>query len=181
MSRNIAVSSDLAAARAVSRRLAGLAPMASSESDVQPYTSLGAAPTPMVRSAESGPAAELQEFTTWDGYLEWSMEFTGATAGFAVDPQGFVIGSAGERGEDGFEGLGAELSYIAGQARAMADEGEVLDGIGLVFSGRMVVGFRSAVEGAEGFLIGFVNPARYGGGVRDQLFQQLEHNVDHLR
>jgi hypothetical protein len=109
------------------------------------------------------------------------MEFTGATAGFAVDPQGFVIGSAGERGEDGFEGLGAELSYIAGQARAMADEGEVLDGIGLVFSGRMVVGFRSAVEGAEGFLIGFVNPARYGGGVRDQLFQQLEHNVDHLR
>lgn len=180
MSRNTADWYDLDAARAASRRLTGLPPLPGGADDDSAYVRL-----PERAGAhgvvETVAEPELQSFTTWDEYLAWAMEFTGAGAGFAVDPQGFVIGTAGERGPDGFEGLGAELSYVVGQATGMAEGDEILDGIGLVFSGRMVVGFRSPVAGAEGFIVAFVNPVRYDGRVRNQLFSQLEANVDHLR
>ncbi len=80
-----------------------------------------------------------------------------SSAAFAVDPQGFVIGSSGNVPEDGFEGTGAELSYVMSQADVMKPEMGELRSIALEFANRRLSGFRSRSADGEGFVIAFID------------------------
>jgi hypothetical protein len=180
MTRNTAGSSDVDAARALSRRLSGL------ETGPEPADATG---TPYIRFAAavdedaSPPAAAevaalepLNDFNRWDEFLAWSLEKVRSTAAFAVDPQGFVIGSSGNVPEDGFEGTGAELSYVMSQADAMDPTMGALRAVGLEFSNRRVAGFRAETEGAEGFIVAFIDAERFNETTRQQIARQLEHS-----
>ncbi len=111
------------------------------------------------RASSTGPTIDepLNDFTRWNEFLAWSLNKVRSSAAFAVDPQGFVIGSSGNVPEDGFEGTGAELSYVMSQADVMNPEMGGLRSIALEFANRRLSGFRSGVTDGEGFVIAFID------------------------
>ena len=122
----------------------------------------------------------LQDFSRWDEFLAWSRETARSSAAFVVDPQGFVIGSSGNVPEDGFEGTGAELSYVMSQADVMSQEMGTLRSIGLEFDGRRVAGFRAEASDAEGFIVAFIDAESLSEATRNQVARQLEHSFSVL-
>lgn len=173
-----AVSSDLDIARALSRRLSGL------ETGPEPA---GAAPYLRLASAAgaAGPSESpdlpvadepLNDFSRWDELLAWSLYKVRSSAAFAVDPQGFVIGSSGNVPADGFEGVGAELTYVMSQADVMKPEMGSLRSVTLEFANKRVAGFRADVGDAEGFVIAFIDAEGLNEATRDQIARQLEHS-----
>lgn len=180
---NTAGSSDVDRARALSRRLVGL----------EPEPGVSAPPSPYVRFADADrPAPEdeapadavldmpLNDFTRWDEFLAWALNTVRSSAAFAVDPQGFVIGSSGNVPEDGFEGTGAELSYVMSQADVMNPEMGSLKSLALEYANRHLTGFRAEFVGAEGFVIAFVDAEAFNPATRRQVARQLEHSFSVL-
>jgi hypothetical protein len=180
MNRNPAGSSDIDVARALSRRLCGLEPGTGETA---------AAPSPYLRFAGSADAEPvtptggdddvqqtLNDFTRCDEFLAWALNTVRSTAAFAVDPQGFVIGSSGNVPEDGFEGTGAELSYVMSQADVMNPVMGGLEAVGLEFANRRLSGFRANLPEAEGFVIAFIDAEGFTTATRQQIARQLEHS-----
>jgi hypothetical protein len=182
---NTAASSDVDIARALSRRLSGLEPdsepaaAASSTYLRFAQTATDQAPQP-AKTAEAADDEPLNDFTRWDEFLAWSLNKVRSSAAFAVDPQGFVIGSSGNVPEDGFEGTGAELSYVMSQADAMDPEMGSLRSVSLEFTNRRLSGFRSEVTDGEGFVIAFIDAEGFGDLTRNQIARQLEHSFSVL-
>jgi hypothetical protein len=183
MTTNPAGLSDIDAARSLSRRLAGLDTDAVIED---------AAPTPYLRFAPAEAAADaavsespaetepLNDFNRWDEFLAWGLNRTRSSAVFAIDPQGFVIGSSGNVPPDGFEGAGAELSYVMSQADVMRTEMGTLRAITLEFASLHITGVRADVEEAEGFVLAFVDAEALDDVTRFQISRQLEHSFSVL-
>ncbi len=184
MTTNTVGSSDVDIARALSRRLSGLGSgPGPTASGAQPYLRFtpSAAPVPPAAETRGEPvAAELNDFTRWDEFLEWSLNTVRSSAAFAVDPQGFVIGSSGNVPEDGFEGTGAELSYVMSQADVMNPEMGSLRSIALEFANRRLSGFRSEVAGGEGFVVAFIDAEGFNKTTQEQIARQLEHSFSVL-
>jgi hypothetical protein len=184
MTTNTAGSSDVDIARALSRRLSGLrsgsGPTATGS---QPYLRFTSSTAETPPAAESGAAATdepLNDFTRWDEFLAWSLNKVRSSASFAIDPQGFVIGSSGNVPEDGFEGTGAELSYVMSQADVMNPEMGSLRSIALDFANRRLSGFRSDVTGGEGFVVAFIDAEGFNKTTQLQIARQLEHSFSVL-
>jgi hypothetical protein len=181
---NTAGSSDVDIARALSRRLSGLETESEPGGAASPYLRFApsaAAEAPPSAESTAAPADEpLNDFTRWDEFLGWSLNKVRSSAAFAVDPQGFVIGSSGNVPEDGFEGTGAELSYVMSQADAMNPEMGSLRSVSLEFTNRRLSGFRSEVTEGEGFVIAFVDAEGFSDLTRDQIARQLEHSFSVL-
>jgi hypothetical protein len=178
MTMSTAASSDLEIARALSRRLCGLE-TGPEPAGVSPYLRLA----PSVRAAgpsdsSDDPATDepLNDFSRWDELLAWSLYKVRSSASFAVDPQGFVIGSSGNVPADGFEGVGAELTYVMSQADVMKPEMGSLRSVTLEFANKRVAGFRADSGEAEGFVIAFIDAEILTEATRDQIARQLEHS-----
>ncbi len=184
MTTNTAGSSDMDIARALSRRLSGLGsgpPQAVAGS--RPYLRFAAPAaeaSPRTDSSLAPTDEPLNDFTRWDEFLAWSLNKVRSSASFAVDPQGFVIGSSGNVPEDGFEGTGAELSYVMSQADVMNPEMGALRSIALDFANRRLSGFRSEVAGGEGFVVAFIDAESFNQSTQDEIARQLEHSFSVL-
>ncbi len=178
---NTAASSDVDIARALSRRLSGLQPDSEPGTAASsPYlrfaqTATDQAPR-LTKTAEAVDDEPLNDFTRWDEFLAWSLNKARSSAAFAVDPQGFVIGSAGNVPEDGFEGTGAELSYVMSQADVMSPEMGGLKTLALEYADRRIAGFRVVSPGAEGFVVAFIDAEGFNKTTREQIARQLEHS-----
>ena len=184
MTTNTAGSSDMDIARALSRRLCGLgAGPGPTTARAQPYlrfTSSAGEASPAAESDVAPTDEPLNDFTRWDEFLAWSLNKVRSSASFAVDPQGFVIGSSGNVPEDGFEGTGAELSYVMSQADVMNPEMGSLRSIALEFANRRLSGFRSEVTGGEGFVVAFIDAEGFKETTQEQIARQLEHSFSVL-
>ncbi len=165
-------SSEINLARQLSRQLAS---GAATEPPEQPYVRLRRDPP-----AEAAPAVGGERFTSWDALLDWSGATCGAAAAFVVDPEGFVIGSRGAVPDDGFEGAGAELSYLMGQADAMNPEGGTVRAVRLDFPDRTLVGLRTEGEEAAGFVLAFLDPATLTPDLGAAILQVLERSLPDL-
>ncbi len=180
MTTNTVGSSDVDIARALSRRLSGLEPGSEPRIAVEsPYLRFDPS------RPEATPAGELtdeplNDFTRWDEFLAWGLNKVRSSAAFVIDPQGFVIGSSGNVPEDGFEGTGAELSYVMSQADSMNPEMGGLRFIALGFANRRLSGFRAGVAGGEGFVVAFVDAEGFNKTTRQQIARQLEHSFSVL-
>jgi hypothetical protein len=183
MSRNTGVSSDIEIARDASRRLTGLAPRGDTEhGGYVRFDGLGGVPERVSAAVDHEEEISFDgDFHTWDGFLDWAMEISQSTATFAVDPQGFILGARGAIPEDGFEGTGAELSYIVGQAQAMGRQPEALRSVALDFDYWHLVGLRVPTADAQDFLLGFVEPRRLTDAVVTGVAGQLNVNLGRLR
>lgn len=184
MTTNTAGLSDVDIARALSRRLSGLE-NASEQSDAgaSPYLRFASSPPvarPDVDAADAPVDEPLNDFTRWDEFLAWSLNKVRSSAAFAIDPQGFVIGSSGNVPEDGFEGTGAELSYVMSQADVMNPEMGGLRYLALGFANRRVAGFRVESAGAEGFVVAFIDADGFNSATREQITEQLEYSFSVL-
>jgi hypothetical protein len=180
MITNTVGSSDVDAARMLSRRLAGLEPgPAPSDPSSPPYLRFapdsGDAAPAGTDSASAGDEP-LNDLTRWDEFLGWSLNKARSSAAFAIDPQGFVIGSSGNVPEDGFEGTGAELSYVMSQADVMNPEMGGLRSISLEFANRRVAGFRADLADAGSFVVAFIDAEALTDVTREQIARQLEHS-----
>jgi len=184
MTTNTVGSSDVELARALSRRLSGLeAESVPSAAGAPPYLRFAPSSTQSAPATEPGEAAVdevLNDFTRWDEFLAWSLNKVRSSAAFAVDPQGFVIGSSGNVPEDGFEGTGAELSYVLSQADVLKSEMGELRSIALEFAHRRVAGFRVESDDAKGFVIAFIDAEGFNDRTRDQIARQLDHSFSVL-
>ena len=172
MTTNTVGSSDVDIARTLSRRLSGLEPgPGRPEVAEPPYLRFApSTPEPATGEATDTPGDEmLNDFTHWNEFLAWSLAKVRSSAAFAVDPQGFVIGSSGDVPEDGFEGTGAELSYVMSQADVMNPEMGPLRSIALEFADRRVTGFRSEVTDGEGFVIAFIDAEAFTSATQEQI------------
>ena len=178
MTRNTAGSSNVDTARALSRRLCGLEPGAGTDTAVEgAYVRFGSTRTTEAadEATDAATAEPLNDFTRWDEFLAWSLNRVRSSAAFAVDPQGFVIGSSGNVPEDGFEGTGAELSYVMSQADVLEPEMGVLQAMHLRYRDHRVAGFRAGGE-AEGFLVAFIDAESFTPGAQEQIERQLAHS-----
>jgi hypothetical protein len=175
MSTKFAVSSDIVAARNLSRRLAGL-PASDGDPSTSPYVRLASA-----QAAVAEPRDEELSFETWDDFLDWGIGRAGAAAGLMVDPQGFVIGSRGRVPEDGFEGTGAELSYVMGHADDMNPEMGDLRFIELGFRNRRLSASRLQAEDVEGFVLAFIDAESLTDRAWRSILRQLERSAANLR
>lgn len=184
MNMNTVGSSDIETARTLSRRLSGLesgdGDAAAGPSPYLRFTPTQVVEAPEVEQPETPLEEPLNEFTRWDEFLAWSLNKVRSSAAFAVDPQGFVIGSSGNVPADGFEGAGAELSYVMSQADAMDPEMGGLRSLGLEFANVRVSGFRAELGDAEGFVIAFIDADSFTAATRDQVARQLEHSFSVL-
>lgn len=184
MTRNTVGSSDVDVARALSRRLSGLEPGPGSgeATPAAQYVRFAGTTESTTTEAQPEAAAEqtLNDFNRWNEFLAWALNTVRSSAAFAVDPQGFVIGSSGNVPEDGFEGTGAELSYVMGQADVMNPEMGGLLSVGLEFANRQLSGFRAQTPGAEGFIIAFVDAEAFTTETKNQVARQLEHSFSIL-
>jgi len=184
MTKNTVGLSDIDVARALSRRLSGLdSGGGSGTAESVPFLRFSSPASEEVPAvAEEGPITDqsLNDFTRWDEFLAWALNTVRSTAAFAVDPQGFVIGSSGNVPEDGFEGTGAELSYVMSQADVMDPEMGGLKSVWLEFANLRVAGFRADLGGAEGFIIACVDPDAFNPATRTQIARQLEHSFSVL-
>jgi hypothetical protein len=180
MTMNTVGSSDLDLARDLSRRLSGAEPdVAPPVVEDSPYLRFSPSAPGRDARGEDGPPPtdeELNDFTRWDELLAWALNKVRSSAAFAVDPQGFVIGSSGNVPEDGFEGTGAELSYVMSQADAMDPEMGGLESVELGFGNRRLAGFRARSAVATGFVIAFIDPEIFTAETREQIAHQLEHS-----
>lgn len=165
--------SDLEIARRLSQALASGAPARGIAADTGWVRFASATPAP-------GAHAGTESFTTWDEILDWSAAQTQAAAAFVVDPQGFVIGSRGAVPDDGFEGAGAELSYVMGQADAMNPEHGTLRSIRLEFPDRTLVGLRTEEAEAAGFVLAFLDPVQLTPAVGSAILRVLERSLPEL-
>ena len=184
MTTNTVGSSDIEIARALSRRLSGLETgSATADAKASPYLRFAASAaesTPGVEPDNTSTDERLNDFTRWDEFLGWSLVKVRSSAAFAVDPQGFVIGSSGNVPEDGFEGTGAELSYVMSQADVMNPEMGGLKSLGLEFANRRVTGFRVESPGAEGFVVAFIDADGFNRAAQEEIARQLEHSFSVL-
>jgi hypothetical protein len=180
MTKNTVGLSDADVARALSRRLSGLdSGDGSGVATPSAFLRFAAAEddiTATIEDDETHPDQPLNDFTRWDEFLAWALNTVRSSAAFAVDPQGFVIGSSGNVPEDGFEGTGAELSYVMSQADAMDPDKGGLKSVGLEFTDLRVTGFRADFGGAEGFIIAFIDADGFSAATRNQIARQLEHS-----
>ena len=184
MTKNTVGLSDADVARALSRRLSGLdSGDGSGSAEPTPFlrfSSPAEKADPAVAEEDSTTDLPLNDFTRWDEFLAWALNTVRSSATFAVDPQGFVIGSSGNVPEDGFEGTGAELSYVMSQADVMDPEMGGLKSVWLEFANLRVAGFRADLSGAEGFIIACVDPDAFNSTTRTQIARQLEHSFSVL-
>jgi hypothetical protein len=112
--------------------------------------------------------------------LDWSAERCRAAAAFVIDPEGFVIGSRGAVPEDGFEGTGAELSYLMGQADAMNPEGGAVRSVRLEYPDRTLVGLRTEADEAAGFVLAFLDPQALTPALGAAILSVLERSLPEL-
>ena len=184
MTTNTVGSSDVDIARALSRRLSGLEPgTPSTDEGGSPYLRFASTNVEAAQANEPTDVSvdeALNDFTRWDEFLAWSLNKVRSSAAFAVDPEGFVIGSSGNVPEDGFEGTGAELSYVMSQADVMNPEMGGLRSITLGFDNRRLSGFRSEVPGGERFVVAFIDAEAFNQTSREQIARQLEYSFSVL-
>jgi hypothetical protein len=174
-------SSDIDAAREISRRLSGHGHASGSPGVAQPryvvFRRAQGAPLetggeqakPVVRSEVSGPPASppasvplrIEQLAppaveNWDDFLLWCTQRTGCSSALLVDGQGFVVARFGQGSLEESEGLAAELS-LAMEHLAQID---VIPGglrsATLEYGSLHVAAVRAAVRD-EVFLLGLVS------------------------
>ncbi len=190
MKRITVNSSDLAAARLLSRRLARRDPH-EDELAGHPFTGRAPAsdvPLPAIEAdrASASPSKDEEirtvpvEMESWEVLLAWSVELCRARAAFVVDPQGFVIASRGNVPADGFEGMGAELCFLMEQLDRVDPEAGRLRSLDLHFDGRKVMGVRSVTAGGDAYVVGFVGSRGLSEAVREAVCRQVEFSLGRL-
>jgi hypothetical protein len=178
--------SDIDHARALSRRLTGLAQGgAGGELPGASYVRFDAQQElrlePRRLSGAPSLPGEPDDMESWDALLDWCLGLTRAVAAFVVDPEGFVLGGRGMIDEDQLEGTGAELSYIMQQVDAINPQAGPLKSMELEFGDLRIVGIRSDMPQARGFVLGFVDSQHISEELSRALFQQLAHSLPELK
>ena len=114
------------------------------------------------------------------GLLPTMVELCRALAGFAVDPQGFVVATRGNVPANQFAGLGAEIAYAMEQLdRIDVESGSFLT-LELQFESRRLLAVRVARNGGGSLVVGFVGARPLADEVRAAIMRQLTHRVDRL-
>lgn len=126
--------------------------------------------TPAMQAKKVEPPPELD---SWEPVIKWSLVQFGAESGFAVDTQGFVIATAGQVANDGFEAMGAELCYAMEQLERVDPASSGLVWVDLEFGRRRIVCLRVAPEEKEPMILGFVGAGTEYIAIRSQ----VEHVV----
>ncbi len=185
-------SSDLALARALSRRLTGSGEGEDTaavlpENGYRRFDVGTPARYPTdsgERIGTNGPpphVLEPHEMPSWDSMLAWSMELCGSRAGFVVDSQGFVIASRGNIPDDGFEGMGAELCFAMEQLDKLDSNGAELKAVELQFEAHTVAAIRIAPnDDMGGFILGFVGSQALIPEIRDAVIRQANLGIGHM-
>lgn len=185
MNGNIGASSDVALARRLSRRLAGLPDGGGQDpADGGRFAKLpgdAEAPAPAAsRTMQAVVGSAPSGVETWDAFLQWACEVATAPAAFVIDDQGFVIGSHGEVPPDGFEGTGAELSYAVGQASGINPEMGDLVLLRLAFERQGLAAVKVTAPEAGRFLLVLVEPLAADNALR-QVAEDLAGRAGELR
>lgn len=177
-------SSDLDMARQLSRRLTSPADRAREAPDADSVSSLYEGVTvDLGRAAATTatPPVPTRELVTWDDLLEWVLGISGASAAFVVDSQGFVIGRGGELPEDGFEGVGAELSDVFEKLDRIHPAGTALSSVDLPVPDGRLVGLRSGNDEGQTFMVGLVVPSPLGETVKEAVVRQVGLSLSAVR
>lgn len=151
-------SSDLAAARDLSHRLAGSSGVAPRRPfayvsfravsvPVEPAPTV-ASPAPQPPAAVGKPLPPLpldigEGGRRWAPLLEWARQACGSDAAFLMDPHGLLIASVGDLPIPDVEAVGARMMAALDYARPIAQTGELPPSITLSFDEIQITGFEA--------------------------------------
>jgi hypothetical protein len=152
-------------------RFVGAAPVARAE-PVQ-----AAVAAPMV--APSIPELKLTEFKNWDELLAWALDLTTSKVTFVVDPEGFVISSAGKWVFEELEGLGSQLLYIMERTNRIKDAGSIRS-VSIQFDSFFLTGLSFTREGMGSFILGVIDSKPMVPELITSISKQTYYNLEHL-
>lgn len=185
MNDHSATCSDLELAGLLSQRLLA-PPGVAGPSPEPPYTRFSAA---LIEAVPVGPQAapptrapveEPTSFPSWERFLAWALEWSGAAAGFVMDPEGFAIAAAGELDAEQAQALGVHLMVALSEADQPEHPGDRARAIAVEYPPFTVTGMRITRADGAVFTLGFTAGECLPAGVREAMRAQAAFNLQHL-
>ncbi|MEO1172244.1 MAG: hypothetical protein AAFX94_09345 [Myxococcota bacterium] len=164
-------SSDLALAGRLSRKLAGGVARAAVPQEPGDYLSWTA---PAAR--HSGPVPRAPVCETLEELLAWALRVTGQPSAFIVDPQGFVIATAGVTPADYFSGTGAALSYASEHIRNVVPD-EPLGSAELAFGTTRILALTGRDSDIRDYVFALVGEPRLDPETTRKLTSELARGL----
>lgn len=185
MSDHSVTCSDLELAGLLSQRL--LAPPGTTgPAPEPPYTRFSAA---VLQAVPAGPQAASPmrvpiegptSFPSWEQFLVWALEWSGAAAGFVMDPEGFAIAAAGELDAEQAQALGVHLMVALSEADQPEHPGARARAIAVEYPPFTVTGMRITRADGAVFTLAFTAGECLESGVRETIRAQAAFNLQHL-
>ena len=186
MSGPNASSSDLDLARDLSHRLLGV----EDRGGPLVYQAIpGCVSFPEERTARvCGVAAAVpatlpvapRAFEGWSQVLDWSLELSGATTAFVMDPEGFAIAHSGPIGGEEIQGLGSQLMVAMSQTDRLENPGTPALSVCVEYAAFWITGLRLSVGQRGPFTLGFIAAHPLAVEVRGVIREQVVANLGHL-
>lgn len=185
MSDHSASCSDLELAGLLSQRLLA-PPGAVGPAPEPPYARFSAEHVHPARSitrtapTPPAPVDEPTSFPSWEHFLAWALGWSGAAAGFVMDPEGFAIATAGEFDAEQAQALGVHLMVALSEADQPEHPGARARAIAVEYPPFTVTGMRIARADGAVFTLAFTAGECLGLGVRETIRAQAAFNLQHL-
>jgi hypothetical protein len=172
-------SSSISAARAASRRLAGLGdtPPSLGPSGAPAYTRFRSAgvgqPDPPAPGSDTPtsrpPVMAPASFASWNEMLQWCVDSARAKTAFVTDSQGFVIAKQGVRSYEDAEAMGTQLMVALERFDEIDSFGKRALSIEVRFNSFWMCGVRIDSDIRERFTLGIVSAEGIPSDVLDAI------------
>jgi hypothetical protein len=130
--------------------------------------------------APSQPLPPAPSADSIETLLNWGLSIMGATGAFTVDPQGFVIATAGVTPSDYFESTGASLSFAVEQLGLVDSNSEPLLWVELGYLDSALLAFPGSEPRIKDYLMVFVETESLPRDHLKTLAFELSHRLSEL-
>lgn len=185
MSDHSATCSDLELAGLLSQRLLS-PPGATGPISEPPYTRFSAARLEAAPAAAPAPPPaparpeERVHFSNWDDFLAWTLGWSGATAGFVMDPEGFAIAVAGGLDAEQAQALGVHLMVALSEVDRPEHPGARARAIAVEYPQYTVTALRVTRADGAVFTLAFAASECLEAPLRETIHAQAADNLQHL-
>jgi hypothetical protein len=137
-------------------------------------------PKPPAEATKAEPEISLpsEPFENGDEMLKWCIDAAGATHGFVIDSQGFVILREGEElTDDGYDGAGATLGLVVDQLNQLEIDGGEIQVADLIFQNRFMLVVHAKDKDNDVYNMGIIGSSPITTNQIKVIYQQVRRSL----